>query len=233
MLMAASAGGWDPPTLVTAVLAGIAATAGLAAIVMNWVMQRDQQHWQEVQENERRDWEQQQEQERRDWQEEQRISTRWDDFKRRLYADFLAAADLLFAVTDELGDVRRGLAEDLANHMAMVEEYYQESESERLNSMSTDERQQFWQDKYEEQREWFQERRKDLSAKQHEVKEVLGRSIVELELMAPTGIRKQIRDLARLSEQTHFGSYQRDQERQAVRGQFIEAVRNDLQVPSK
>jgi hypothetical protein len=39
--------GWDPGTIVTAVPAGIAALAGIAAIIMNWIMQREQQRWQE------------------------------------------------------------------------------------------------------------------------------------------------------------------------------------------
>lgn len=125
----------------------MAALAGLAAIVMNWVMQRDQQKWQQGQEESRRSWEAQQERDRRLWQKAQVVETRWDDYKRRLCGAFLSGTDRLYDVTGELADVRRELSEDLANHMAMVEEHHMETEGSRIEAMTAEAQQQFWKDK--------------------------------------------------------------------------------------
>jgi hypothetical protein len=232
VLTVAAAGGWVPSTVVTAVLAGLAATAGLGAIVMNWVMQRDQQVWQEGQEAARQDWELQQERQHREWQEAQRINTRWDEFKRGMYAEFIAAADQVYNISDDLADVRRSLAEDLANHMAMVEDYYEEREAEKLRGMSDGELKAFWEKEYEEQLEWVKERRKILSERLDIAKARLGKCIVELELVAPAQVLCLVRELSSLSEQTYFGTSRREKSRKQVRARYTEAVRNDLRVPS-
>jgi hypothetical protein len=215
--------------IVTAVLAGLAALTGLAAIVMNWVMQRDHQRWQERQEDRRRLWEAEEEHERRMWQAAQAVSTRWDDYKRRLYAEFVSAADRLYEVSGELAHVRRDLAEDLVNHMAMVEEHYMETEGDRIKAMTQEA------DLHTSLARtavaWFKERRETLSQADSDLRKSLAETVGELHLIAPDHIREQIDGLAGLSQQSYYGdSHARRQKREAIRDQFIKAVRTDLRV---
>lgn len=143
MQVLGQATGWDASTILTAILSGLAAITGGAAILMNRLLQRDQQRWQEKAEEKGRDWEEAQESSRREWQESQVIQTRWDEYKRSLYARFLSQADRLHEVSGELGRVRADLAEDLVNHMTFVEEHYLENEGERTEAMSGEEKRAF------------------------------------------------------------------------------------------
>ena len=227
----AQVAGWDVSTITTAALSGVAALTGTAAILMNRHLQRDQQQWQEAAETRRRDWEASQERERRDWQETQVLQTRWDDYKRALYSNFLAQADRLYDVTGELGDVRSNLAEDLANHMLMVEDHYSETESARLESMTDEERQEFWKDIYEGQVAWFKERRSELGAVESEIKSELAQLVGEIDLMAPELIRGVVKELASLSQQTMYGfRIERREQREEARRAYVDAVRDDLRV---
>lgn len=223
--------GWDASTVVTAILSGLAAIAGAAAILMNRHLQRDQHSWQEKAEEKRRDWEGTQERSRREWQESQLIQTRWDEYKRSLYARFLSQADRLYEVSGDLGQVRADLAEDLVNHMAFVEEHYLENEADRIKAMDDEEERDFWHSMYEKELAWFKQRRSDLSDIESEIKNELAITVGEIDLMAPLAIRANVESLAELSQQAYYGSrHDRQTMRSESRGEFIAAVRNDLQV---
>lgn len=229
----AQASGWDPATIVTALLAATAAVAGFMAIVMNRVMQRDQQQWQESQGERHRSWEAQQEQERRRWQEAQTVETRWDDYKRRLYGAFVSGADRLYAVSGDLAGVHRDLSEDLVNHMSMVEDHHNETEGGRIKAMTEEQRREFWKEKYEGQLAWFKERRKSLSEAESEVRVSLAATVGELHLIVPDHLREQIDGLAHFSQQSYYGSsHTQRREREAMRNELINAVRTDLRVTS-
>lgn len=223
--------GWDAATITTAILAGLAALAGVAGIFMSWVMQRDQQKWQESQEGRRRSWESEQERQRRSWQETQLVRTRWDSHKQAIYTTFLSLADQLYAITGELGDVRRNLAEDLANHMAMVEDHVMETESVRLNAMAESERRDYFRALYDEQLAWYKERRTSLSSTEAEVSGALQRAAAELHLVVPEDMRTLIDLLTAQSRQGIYGDrHNKKNERTLTRAQFVGAVRADLQV---
>lgn len=230
---AQAGGGWDASTIITAALAGFAALTGLVAIVMNWFMQRDQQSWQGRQEADRRSWESGQERERRAWQEAHLVGTRWDEHKRELYSDFLSLADGLYEVSGELADVRRHLAEDLANHMYMAEEHYLETEGDRLSKMTEEEKAQFWKDIYDKERSWFEERRSALSKSQADLRKSLSEAVASLHLMVPDQMRDKVDRLVERSAQALYGDRtERRTQRQVIREEFVVAVRDDLRVPS-
>lgn len=192
--------GWDASTIITAVLSGLAAITGAVAIFMNLHLQRDQQGWQDESEEKRRGWEETQERSRRAWQEAQMIQTRWDEYKRSLYARFLSQTDRLYETSGELGRVRANLAEDLANHMGMVEDHYLEEEGPRIEAMSSDEKKAYWQSKFDKELAWFKEERSHLSSAQSEIKDELAITIGEIDLLAPSSIRDHVENLRQLSQ---------------------------------
>jgi hypothetical protein len=151
--------------------------------------------------------------------------------KRSIYARFLSLADRLYEVSGELGRVRADLAEDLANHMGMVEDHYLETEGERVNAMSDDEKRAFWQTKHDKELAWFKQRRSDLSSTESEIKGELAITVGEIDLVGPSSIRGHVESLSKLSQQGYYGSrHLRESERSEARREFVEAVRGDLQV---
>lgn len=134
-------------------------------------------------------------------------------------------------VGDELGRVRRDLAEDLVNIMEMVKEHCWEEQPEKMRDMTEEERDAFWTAEEEQQREWLDERRRELSTEALEASRRVSETQSHLHLLVPADLRALADELADLSSPPYYGTgYKRKKQRDEARERLIEAVRADLRV---
>lgn len=218
----------------TAVLAGVAAATGVAGVVMNSVRQRNQQAWQADQEAIRRAWESDQDVARREWEKAQAAATRWDALKREHYVRFISTYDQLSQVQQTMSDLRRDLAEDFVNHLATIEQYYEEEDPKTLRRIEeSGTAEEFWSDLHAKAKASALEEQEELRVTESQLKKALRDVHGEMRLTSPEHILGLSESLVSSTNEHHrWGRPWVDRQRlDKTRDDFVDAVRIDLQLP--